>query len=61
MREEALPDPYLSVHLGRALERETKEFEQYSRTSTKQTKTSLNFCKEFTGPTDIILKQIPRP
>lgn len=24
-------------------------------------KTSLNFCKEFIGPTDIILKQIPRP
>ena len=24
-------------------------------------KTSLNFCKEFIGPTDITLKQIPRP
>lgn len=58
-----LLDPYVSVPLSRALERGTKakEFEQYSRTLAKQMKSSLNFFKEFIGPTDIILQQIPRP
>ena len=58
-----LGEHYSLVCLGGALKRETKakEFEQYSRDTAKQTKTSLNFWKGFIRPTDVILMQIPRP